>query len=225
MGPRRSGAGRPEAPLSPSRAALLETLAAAPEPTTLAGLSATTGLHVNTVREHLEALERRGLVQRSPAAPHGRGRPAWLYRVVEPPDQSEYAGLAAALAAALHRTSQRPSEDAVAAGTDWGRDLARAQGRPPTPGRPAARAQVVALLDKLGFAPEADDRASVVLLTRCPLLDAARRHPDVVCGVHLGIARGALDEHGADGSRAQLFPFSEPGACRLELMSPRVSTA
>jgi len=54
-------------------------LRAQPEPLTQAALVRVTGLHPNTVREHLENLVRRGLVARSLAEPEGRGRPAWLY--------------------------------------------------------------------------------------------------------------------------------------------------
>ena len=72
------------------------------------------------------------------------------------------------------------------------------------------------MLGDLGFAPvpQEDDPAQV-RLTRCPLLEAAHRHPEVVCGVHLGIVRGALAQLGADPSGAGLVPFAEPGACRL----------
>jgi predicted ArsR family transcriptional regulator len=205
--------------MSRSRASLLETLHAQREPTTLAALVGLTGLHANTIRDHLEALEERGLAKRRRAAPEGRGRPAWLYEATEQPERSEYAGLAATLAAAIHRTSDAPREDAIAAGREWGRELARDMGRPANRRRPAARRQVVRLLAKIGFAPEADDRQSVVRLTRCPLLETAHRYPDVVCGVHLGIVRGALEEYDADAARSELFPFSEPGACRLELMA------
>ena len=205
--------------MSRSRAALLETLAGQPEPTTLAALIAATGLHANTLREHLEALEEADLVRRQRAAPNGRGRPAWLYRATNQEEHSEYAGLAATLAATIHRTSDSPREDGIAAGREWGRDLARVKGRPQDPGGLAARRQVVGLLADIGFAPVPDDRLSVVRLTRCPLLEAAHRYPDVVCGVHLGIVRGALEEYGADAERTELFPFSEPGACRLELMT------
>jgi len=77
------------------------------------------------------------------------------------------------------------------------------------------------MLDGLGFAPSADARVGVVKLHRCPLLEAAHRNPQVVCAVHLGMARGALDELGADPERTEetaLQPFSEPGACRLDLL-------
>jgi predicted ArsR family transcriptional regulator len=56
-----------------------------------------------------------------------------------------------------------------------------------------------------------------VRLTRCPLLEAAHRTPEVVCGVHVGIVRGALVERGASPAGTALTPFAEPGACRLVL--------
>ena len=215
----RPGAGRPGKPLSRSRSALLQTLRAQVEPTTLAALATLSGLHVNTVREHLEALVGDGLVQRQAEAPSGRGRPAWLYEATgtDVTAGAEYAGLAATLAGAIHRTSASPTEDAVAAGRDWGRELARQRGAEPARTASAARREVVALLDEVGFAPETDPRAAVVRLTRCPLLEAAHKYPDVVCGVHLGLAQGALEEYGAASDGTDLVPFAEPGACRLRL--------
>lgn len=214
LGPRSGPARRP---LSASRAAILDRLRDQPEPLTQSALVAATGRHPNTVREHLEGLVRAGLVRRSLAAPLGRGRPAWLYEAVGDPGSadSEYAGLAAALAAAIARSSSRPREDATAAGEAWGHELVRDRAESATD--PAdARARVVALLDDLGFAPEQDaaDPAEV-RLTRCPLLAAAHRHPEVVCGVHLGIVRGALEEYGVSPAGSDLAPFSVPGACRL----------
>lgn len=209
-------------PLSKARAALLETLQRQPEPTTLAALVSATGLHPNTLREHLDALVRRGLVQRERAHPSGRGRPAWLYSATSSgtgAGPTEYAALASTLASLIHRTSESPREDAIAAGREWGRDLARTSGASERHTQAAARRSVVAILDEIGFAPEPDRRNGKVRLTRCPLLEAAHRYPDVVCGVHLGIVRGALEEFGADPTPTDLFPFSEPGACRLDLMA------
>ncbi len=190
------------------------------EPTTLAAVIALSGLHENTVREHLTGLVRAGLVHRFTRTPVGRGRPAWLYEATEvDPHATEHAGLAAALAAQIHRSSASPADDADMAGRRWGRELIRE--RPPG-GRPgsavAARRRVVELLDDMGFAPRADERHRVVRLTRCPLLEAAHRYPDVVCGVHLGIVRAALEDYGTASDGAALHPFSEPGACRLDLV-------
>jgi predicted ArsR family transcriptional regulator len=204
--------------LSPSRQSLLDTLRDQPEPVTLAALARTSGLHENTVREHLESLERQGLVSRHRRRPSGRGRPAWLYEATETTTSgaAEYAGLAATLAAAIHRTSPNPRADAIAAGAEWGHELARKRTAPER-GRGSARREVVELLDGLGFAPQPDEETATVMLTRCPLLEAAHRHPDVVCGVHLGIIRGALEEYGGEPAGTDLLPFSDPGACRLEL--------
>jgi predicted ArsR family transcriptional regulator len=220
LGPRPARRGSYQWPLSTSRAALLETLGRQAQPTTLAALAVATGLHPNTLREHLEALIRHRLVRRHRSAPRGRGRPAWLYEAVEDDVRSgpsEYVGLAAALAAAIHRTSDSPGQEAMAAGEGWGHELAQRRGLPRNIKISAARREVVNLLDDFGFAPTYDSRRQVVRLTRCPLLEAAHKYPDVVCGVHLGIVRGALDEHGLDGSHAELLPFSEPGACLLHL--------
>lgn len=218
-GPRPS-IGRSAQPLSRSRAALLETLRTRTEPTTLADLAAASGLHVNTVGEHLHALVRSGLARRHPEAPAGRGRPAWLYEATgrHATADPEYAGLASALAAAIHRTSATPTDDAVAAGRGWGHQLARERGARPASSAVAARREVVGLLDEMGFAPQSDARSAVVSLTRCPLLETANEYPDVVCGVHLGLVQGALEEYGADPDGAELLPFAQPGACRLHLV-------
>ena len=90
--------------MSRARAAVLAAVEASAGPSTLAELSGTTGLHANTLREHLEALTADGFVRRERSAPAGRGRPAWRYLPVEHCGSpvAEYAGLAAALAAAIH---------------------------------------------------------------------------------------------------------------------------
>jgi predicted ArsR family transcriptional regulator len=217
LGPRPGRPRKGSPPLSAARARILETLRGQAEPTSLAALVAIIDLHENTVREHLEGLERIGLASRSKAPPKGRGRPAWLYEAVEPdPGRSEYAGLAGTLARVIHRGSANPQDDAVAAGEEWGRELA-AHAQPAGRGDAGAARHVVALLEELGFAPETGRRHTDVRLTRCPLLEAAYRFPEVVCGVHLGLVRGALEEYDADPTGTELHPFSEPGACTLRL--------
>jgi len=228
--------------ISAAREVILEVLIDQPEPCTVGALSALTRQHPNTIREHLDGLVADRLAARTRASAQGRGRPAWLYSAT--PDvgsdqgASDYAGLASALAGQIVRTSRQPRADAIEAGRVWGRDLVRrsaadmGEGEGPVPGAArassavAARREVVALLEELGFAPSPDTRAAVVKLRRCPLLEAAHQYPEVVCGVHLGIVRGALDELGSDPDRTErtaLQPFSEPGACRLDLL-PRSAT-
>jgi predicted ArsR family transcriptional regulator len=211
--------------LSRGQADLLDRLVGQPEPTTVAALASATGLHENTVREHLDALVAKGLAHRTSAPPQGRGRPAALFSAgtdSASPSAREYAGLASALAGQLSRVSDDPVADGLAAGRDWGRDLA-ADDVPAAGGNQAARRQVVALLSDLGFGPEENARATSARLTRCPLLEAAHRHPDIVCAVHLGLVRGAMEKYGATAAaveRTDLVPFAEAGGCRLLLQTP-----
>ena len=214
-----SQSGMSQSGMSASRRALLADLRSRSQPATLAVLSTATGLHVNTVREHLAALVSAGLAVRSTSAPDGRGRPAATYAAsIEDHAlvRAEYAGLAAALASTIRRTSSTPSHDATVAGAEWGQELARTSSRTPEDDADP-RTHVVTLLTQLGFAPEPGGQPSTTLLTRCPLLSTAQAYPDVVCAVHLGIVQGVLDVHGAGDATAELFPFSDPGACRLEL--------
>ncbi len=208
---------------SPSQAAVLAALRRAPEPPTLVGLATSMGLHPNTVREHLIALESGGHVHKERAEPQGRGRPAWRYRPAASTEGSggeEYAALAATLAAAVAEAPDA-AERAAAAGWSWGEGLARTGPPVSKAGGPAIRRAVVDLLDRLRFAPSADTEA--IRLTRCPLLDAARDYPEVVCSVHAGIIRGALHTWGDEASATRLVPFAEPGACvvHLEPTPPR----
>lgn len=183
-------------------------------------------LHANTVREHLDAVVELGLVERSTARSPGRGRPATVYRAsaADPAvAMRDYAGLATALAGQLARTSAHPERDARAAGVEWGRDLI---GERSVAGGDA-RQSVLEALARLGFAPDddADDAGGRrgIALRRCPLLDAARRYPTIVCRVHLGIVEGMLERLGVtDMPGLDLIPFAEPGACRLFLPDPVV---
>jgi len=135
---------------------------------------------------------------------------------------STVTAVACVLVAHIGRTSTQPSTDAIEDRRMCARVLARgsqvregcASERAVSLSAFAIRRKVVILLDELGFAPSGDARASVIRLHHCPLLEAAHRNPRVVCSVHLGVVRGALDEVGADPDRTQsttLQPFSEPG--------------
>ena len=264
----------PQTDLSPAVVFVHEHLAAQAGAVTISALAAMTGLHQNTVREHLDQLVEAGAATKTKAASSGRGRPAWLYRATGSPrtGSSECLGLASVLAAQIDRTSADPCADGIAAGLDWGRELARevaetradadettlaeavspapVPGSAPstaapstaaassdsapasdsassgTPSEPTPAEETLALLDTLGFAPEVvpseensetSTETRSFRLTRCPLLEAAHEYPDIVCGVHLGLVRGALDVFGDNETESEIDPFSEPGACRLRL--------
>lgn len=222
---RRASSGRIH---SASRERLLRMLEAQHAPASLTALTLATGLHENTVRGHLEALRRDGFVARHAAPASGRGRPAWLWRAVRHDASTPYAPLASALAGAVMRTSDDPVATAREAGREWGRELVAARADdekhgsscndPARPaGRASAREEVVELMRAQGFAPEPLGDGTTVLLRRCPLLEAAARHPEVVCAVHLGMADGALQALG-DDSTATLQPFTGPSQCTLRML-------
>ncbi|OBB42765.1 helix-turn-helix domain-containing protein [Mycobacterium sp. 852002-51961_SCH5331710] len=218
LGPAPAPTAAGDVPLSGQRLRVLEYVRAnAPARTVDAAESL--GLHRNTVREHLDALVDHGLVERSTEPAAGRGRPAALYRpfAADPGVVArDYAGLATALAGHIARTSADPERVARSAGVEWGRELAGETADTDDDRRQA----VLDALARLGFAPDDDDDGARrgVALRRCPLLEAARRYPSVVCQVHLGIVEGLLQSMDAPtGPGLELIPFAEPGACRLFL--------
>lgn len=56
-----------------------------------------------------------------------------------------------------------------------------------------------------------------VQLRQCPLLEAARRHPDVVCSVHLGAILGIYESRSEPTDGIRVVPFAGPGYCLTTL--------
>jgi len=185
-----------------------------------ATLALETGLHENTVREHLEALVQRGLAVRARGTAEGRGRPPITYEPAEmkepDPRVREYAALASVLAGRIAQVSDDPRGDGVAAGEAWAEGLAAGDATPNLDAR-SRRERLMRLFANLDFDPIADGEVTSIALRRCPLLDSATKHPDVVCAVHLGLARGFMAQLGGDPGDIELRPFAEPGACRLTI--------
>lgn len=186
-------------------------------PLSTAALARTSRLHENTVRGHLEALLADGYVVRNRDDASRRGRPAWLWHAATVDTSIPYAALATTLAATLARTSPHPVEDARESGRAWGRDLAAGRGEVSDP--QAAERVVMEVMREQGFAPNASTDA--VVLRRCPLIEAATRHPQIVCSVHLGMIDGVLESIGHPGRGSTLVPFTAPGECTLHV---RVAT-
>lgn len=204
----------PTTQLSAARTGVLDALSETTKPVTVQQLSARLGQHTNTVREHLDALVAMGLANRIPGVATGRGRPPIHYRAVPPersrPQLREYATLASVLAEQISRTSRDPVGDAIAAGLLWGNAL----GAKGPDGREGARSRTIEVIDSLGFDPAERPDGSVDL-RQCPLLEAAKQNPTIVCGVHLGMAQALHMAHGAPAEEVSLEPFAKTGACIL----------
>jgi predicted ArsR family transcriptional regulator len=200
---------------SASRAAILRLVREADAGLTAGEVAEHTGLHFSTTRAHLDQLVDAGLLVKARASAGLPGRPAWRYRAAAPePAPAPYRAFAAALLAHLAATGGVPA--AERAGDAWGRQLA-AEAR--EPGGPVPT--VLAVLGNLGFDPKPQparpgDAAEVHLHT-CPFLELVGQHPDVMCGLHAGVIRGALRAGGAPDGEAVLEPFAAPTACVARL--------
>lgn len=212
---------------SPARVALLERLRSADGPVGVDALAAHLDLHVNTVRSHLGHLERAGLVVSAPEARDRPGRPRLVYRatdrataIASTGSNDGYRFLSVVLASYLSARADDPAGEAEDAGTAWGRHVVER----PAPFRSTdvgdGLGKVVAVLDGLGFDPQLTDEETPrprILLHRCPFLEVAREHQEIVCSVHLGLIRGALDELGVEVEANELLPFVEPDLCVTHL--------
>lgn len=229
--PTTGGAAGAVMALSPQRRRVLDLLDEHPVGAT--AMASQLDVHVNTAREHLEGLVEAGLATRSQLAHSGRGRPAWGY-AAEPASRGrspgEYASLAGLLADFVIEQCDDVTTDMARLGRSWGARLmaARAGGQV-VPGETAAAAQdepdqgisteveasVIALMDELGFAPDA--ASTPIRLLQCPMLEVARRRPEVVCSVHRGLVEGALQARRVSADGVRLDAFAAPDACLLRL--------
>ncbi|NHT16786.1 helix-turn-helix domain-containing protein [Cellulomonas sp. IC4_254] len=231
-------AARHRALSSPRRAAILAVLRGEGSGLAVERVAERVGLHVNTTREHLEVLVAAGLASRTAEARTTRGRPRTLYAARGPaePDGEPWLRdqLSRVLLAGYGRPLAEPGVEAERAAEGLAAELATARpagdtgraGDPAVPGDPGdsvdpagARDRQLAALHahfaRLGFEPEV--RGDEVRLRRCPVLDLAHERTEVVCGVHLGLARGVLARTGGPVSAAGIVPFAGPGYCVLRL--------
>lgn len=137
------------------------------------------------------------------------------------PRQGGYRLLAEILAGCVARDPAVP-DGPERAGEAWGRYLADRPPLAPPLGPQASLARLLELLEEIGFTLEppasAGERVCLVVES-CPFREVARRHDAVVCGVHLGLIRGALAEFGGRLAVEELRPLTAGGACELELRS------
>jgi predicted ArsR family transcriptional regulator len=190
------------------------------------------GLHVTTVRFHLDALCEDGSVARTRIKRDGVGRPRTGYVAVR--DRLDYRGLAEILAMELGDTAAERRQRAERAGRRWAdRILADAgasdslepAGTAAEPGVDGSADRIASIFERMGFGPEVVEAADAgegrrecaIRLHTCPVRDLARSHPEVSCAMHLGLLRGLLNGEGTEGGKAALLaeldPFVEPELC------------
>jgi predicted ArsR family transcriptional regulator len=178
----------------------------------LRGIAEAVGVHVNTARPHVQALEADGVLHSRQRQAQGPGRRVIEYFLAEPLTGSEADVMAMAelLAAALAR-AQVDEVQLRRIGADWGRYLS---GRPG--GDPIARLPEV--LARFGYRAQADDRSVTLERCLCPLVS-----PDAplnICVLIEGVVQGTLAAAGSDLLIDAREHDPDARSCRLGLGSP-----
>jgi len=207
-------------PLGRSRADVLDLLRAADGPLGVREIAQRTGLHPNTARFHLEALTDAGLAVRETEDRETPGRPRIGYRPAAAggaAGRRRYRLLAEMLTGLIAGTMPQPGSAAEDTGREWGAYLTE---QPPPYQKLTAQqaiAKLTATMDELGFAPQPEpgdgDGNYRLYLRHCPFREVAEHHQDVICALHLGLMRGALDRMRAPVTATRLDPFVEPSLC------------
>ena len=214
---------RPTDPESPSRREqILDMVRASAAPLTVVAIAEELGVHLNTVRFHLDALVDAGRLERFLGQISGPGRPPIVYRPSQTMDRngpSNYRLLATMLTSHLASIVPDPAETATALGRIWGPALIEQGTRRNAPSKTEALTRVVGVLADLGFEPEpvVGPRAKEIRLRHCPFLDLVDDHADVICSVHLGLMQGALAALNTTVTVERLDPFVEPNLCVARL--------
>jgi predicted ArsR family transcriptional regulator len=208
--------------LGQSRAEVLGLLRAADRPTGVREIAAQTRLHPNTARFHLDGLVMAGLATRVPQPRAVPGRPRAAYRAVEgaaATGERRYRLLAEILTSLIMGVLAEPGDAAAQAGREWGRYLTEQPAPYQRPAAATAIAALTAMLERIGFAPEAmPARTGYQLrLHQCPFREVAEGHQEVICQLHLGLMQGALAQMRAPLTATGLQPFAEPGRCLATL--------
>lgn len=189
---------------SDSRVEILHLLQERPR-RTIAELAGSTGLHANTVREHLQRLIEGGYVVGEAERRTTRGRPRVLYSAVT------------GAPTASSPIAERKAREAARRG-----DLTRRV--MPWTDDPDLPAEVLHQLDALvddlegaGFDPVIDERELTVDLTPCAYVGTLEGGRDVRCSVHLGLMQGVLAEAGGPLAVDGMRPSCDPAQCVVQL--------
>ncbi|MDA4895403.1 ArsR family transcriptional regulator [Streptomyces sp. MS2A] len=181
-------------------------------PRTIGELTEATGLHANTIREHLQRLIEGGYVIQSTERRTTRGRPRTLYSAATgAPDASSPVA--------------RRKVSAAAERGDLMRRLLRTErselGREATYQLDA----LVEHLEESGFEPVVAEDGLRVELTPCPHAAARPEHRPVLCQVHLGLMQGVLAEAGGPLSAECVRAADRPEECTVQLTTELLTAA
>lgn len=184
----------------PSRLRIMHELLVRPGQS-LTDLATVTGLHENTLRDHLRVLEAEGFVVRRTEHRGKRGRPRDIFDPSGPDTPSPV-------------TAQRV-ETAKRHG-----DLMRSVVLQTTAADETVAHQFDALyehLDDVGLDPQLDEETLTVDLSPCAFHDLVDDRMAMLCHVHAELIRGVLQQAGGPLEVNRLLPLVTPHRCHLAL--------
>ena len=200
-----------------TRRRVLSLIDSAGRPLDVAELAATTGLHPNTLRGHLQLLVDLEQIDRTVEARSAPGRPRVLYSARHTVGTGDpYKQLAGELASGIAHTEGRGA--AHSAGRHWGRRLrATAHLDDDTVADVVTATDLAARgLEQLGFGTQTEPLGDRLYLTSCPFGELARENPSV-CQVHAGLLSGLFEELGGRVELDRLDVFVRPDLCIAHL--------
>ncbi len=191
---------------------------------TAAQLAERLGLHVTTVRFHLDQLDKAGLVAAEFTTIFGVGRPRKVYAAVAAPQPPGRAELNLQLLAGLLAESFGADRTPAQAGEQWVAQNLELEDTGPAQSAGEWLTKVGQLIDVLqdwGYTPNLSTsdagRSCRIDLVKCPFLELARANPDVVCGIHRGLLAGVLHQLGERDATISLEPFVGPELCHAHV--------
>ena len=197
----------------PVRLSIVRRLAAG-GPASLQELADAAGVHVNTARAHVVALEQAGAVLSHPRQREGRGRQTLEYALAEgwTLGSSDFRAIAEILATAVQR-QEMSAEDRLEIGREWGRYVL---GRP---GAHEPEQEVLQALQWLGYIAKIS--GDELQLTGCPCILVSPEEPRIVCDVAVGLVEGILEAAGSDLRVRARHHHHAQRRCQIELRGQR----
>jgi predicted ArsR family transcriptional regulator len=201
-----------------TRYAIYLELARSPIPLATAEVAEALGLHVNTVRPHLERMRDVGLLHVDTETRGTVGRPQhrWSLSPDAPSlglEPSPWPLMARTLLDAAARGGLDPDDIA---------DAGRRQGRSDAAQWPAGTECLDGLVveqARLGFDPATveDSERATIAFAHCPFRGLAEEHPNLVCALHGGLVEGFVGEFpGCAVSRFHALVDRSP--CQVEVV-------
>lgn len=211
--------------LSPKQREVLTTLQQFPDGARAVEIAEQLGMHVNTVRGHLEELLQQEAVRSISSPAQGRGRPSLIFQVRIPDNRSvarEYISLIEVMVSTLG-DSARPDAESMARARELGRQWARHMS---SAGHnwstiEEALTPLFHRLRDMGFDPsaqidEATGSADLALLS-CPFVAGDLPPSPFVCAIHEGFIRETVGTESP--LQISLRPFDGEGRCTVNIRS------